>query len=173
MPGRAIVLIGPMASGKSRTGKRLAQRLGLPFVDTDRRIEEQVGPISAYFASHGEASFRAIERDVVADAVQRGGVIATGGGAVLEPSTQALLEGCLVAYLSISAEAAALRLAGDTKRPLLHDGGIERWSAIYEERRAVYERLGTIHIDTSHRPMEAIADELAAWVRSRTEGEQS
>ena len=111
--------------------------------------------------------FREWERDAVRSALGHGGVIAFGGGAVLNPDTQADLAECAVAYLSTTAAAVASRLATDQKRPLVTDGGVERWSEIFEARRALYERLGTIHIDTSHRPMDAIADELAAWYRSR------
>ena len=171
MPAQPLVLIGPMASGKSRTGRRLARRLDLSFADTDTLFEKRFGEIRSYFDAYGEAAFRAAEREVVRDAIAAGGVIATGGGAILHPDTQRDLAACAVAYLSISAEAVAARIASDTKRPLLVSGGVEQWSAIYEQRRALYEQLGTIHIDTSHRPMEAIADELAAWYRSRYGGE--
>lgn len=162
-----LVLIGPMAAGKTRTGKRLARRLGTEFVDTDKLVEASHGPIPQIFAEHGEAQFRQWEREAVRDALARGGVIAFGGGAVLDPQTQSDLENCAVVYLSTTAAAIAERIAGDANRPLVQQGGVERWSEIFESRRALYERLGKIHIDTSHRPMDAIADELAAWYRSR------
>lgn len=163
----ALVLIGPMAAGKSRTGRRLAQRLNVPFLDTDRMVVEKHGPIADIFATQGEAVFREYEREAVVRALHSGGVIAFGGGAVLDERTQADLHDCAVVYLLTTAEVVAERLAGNTKRPLVADGGVERWQAIYDERRPIYERLGKIHIDTSRRPMEAIADELLAWYRSR------
>ena len=162
-----LVLIGPMAAGKTRTGKRLAKRLGCEFLDTDRMVEDEHGPISELFATVGELEFRRLEREAVKTALAQGGVIAFGGGAVLDSDTQADLANCAVVYLSTSPEAVAARIAADSKRPLLASGGVERWTEIFESRRALYERLGTIHLDTSHRPMDAIADHLSAWYRSR------
>ncbi|HLP22815.1 MAG TPA: shikimate kinase [Microbacteriaceae bacterium] len=173
MPRRPLVLIGPMGSGKSRTGKRLARRLGLTFTDTDSVFERENGAITAFFNEHGQDAFRRLEREIVRAAIEAGGVIATGGGAVLDAETQKDLERCAVAYLSVSAEAVEARIRGERKRPLLLDGGLDRWIAIADERRPIYERLGTIHVDTSHRPMEAVADELAAWYRSRYGGDAS
>ncbi len=161
-----LVLIGPMAAGKTRTGKRLARRLELEFTDTDREVEAQHGPIPQIFAELGESAFRELERAAVQQAIARGGVIAFGGGAVLHPDTQNDLADCAVVYLSTTADAVAPRLDRGG-RPLVADGGLERWSEIYEARRAIYERLGKIHLDTSRRPMESVVDELLAWYRSR------
>ena len=76
------------ARGRARIGRKLAKRLGVPFVDTDQRIVAQHGPIAELFAERGEPAFRAIERGVVAEALAGGGVVALGGGAVLDPATQ-------------------------------------------------------------------------------------
>lgn len=162
-----LVLIGPMAAGKTRTGKRLARRLGLEFRDTDRMVEADHGPIPEIFETQGERAFRAFEREAVSRALAAGGVVAFGGGAVLDPDTQADLAECAVVYLSTTAEAVASRIANDRQRPLLADDSVARWEAIFAERRDLYQQLGRIHVDTSHRPMDAIADELAAWYRSR------
>ncbi|HWP34554.1 MAG TPA: shikimate kinase, partial [Thermodesulfobacteriota bacterium] len=91
--GRNLVLVGLMGAGKSAVGRALAARLGRPFVDTDALVEARAGrPIPAIFAAGGEAAFRALEREVVAEVASRGGqVIATGGGAVVDPASRAAL----------------------------------------------------------------------------------
>ena len=156
-----------MAAGKTRTGKRLAQRLGMTFHDTDVMVEREHGPIAEIFATRGEETFRELERKAVSAALAAGGVVAFGGGAVLNEDTRSDLADCAVVYLSTTPEAVSSRLAGDTKRPLLAQDGLAQWERIFRERKPIYEALGKIHIDTSHRPMEAVADELAAWYRSR------
>lgn len=167
-----LVLIGPMASGKTRIGKRLAKKLGTTFVDTDKLVEAEYGSIKSVFANEGEATFRKYERAAVVEALSRAGVVAFGGGAVLDEQTQADIADCAVVSLVTSADVIGLRLTLSAKRPLLASGGTERWSEIYAERKPLYDRLGKIHVDTSHRPMDAIADELAAWYRSRYGTEQ-
>ena len=167
MAGPPLVLIGPMASGKTRTGRRLALGLGEQFRDTDQIVEAHYGPIPTIFETEGEPAFRHHEREAVQQALAEGGVIAFGGGAVLDPDTQSDLAECAVVYLITNTDAAAERLAKNHRRPLVEQGGIERWAEIYEQRRSLYEQLGKIHIDTSRRPMAVIADELVAWYRSR------
>ncbi|MFT4230981.1 MAG: shikimate kinase, partial [Microbacterium sp.] len=83
-PGPAIVLVGPMGAGKTSVGRRVAKRLGLPFTDTDKTVAAEHGPISAIFERHGEEHFRRLERDAVRRALAGGGVVALGGGAVLD-----------------------------------------------------------------------------------------
>lgn len=166
-----LVLIGPMAAGKSRTGRRLSKILNAPYADTDDIVVDEHGPISEIFEHQGEPTFRQWEREAVAEALRHGGVISLGGGAVLDPQTQAELADCAVVYLSISADAVAERLERKATRPLVADKGVEDWQRIFDERRPLYERLSKIHIDSSHRPMDAIADELAAWYRSRYGGQ--
>src|SRR5690606_15424444 len=82
-----LVLVGPMAAGKTSVGRRVARRLGVAFVDTDKRIVATHGPIPAIFAEHGEAHFRDLERAAVAEALSEGGVISLGGGAVTQADT--------------------------------------------------------------------------------------
>ena len=84
MSARAIVLIGPMGAGKTSVGRRVARALEVPFADTDKLVVRDHGPIPELFAHHGEGYFRALERDAVAEALERGGVVALGGGAVLD-----------------------------------------------------------------------------------------
>lgn len=154
-----VVLIGPMGAGKSRVGSRLASTLGAPFIDTDHRIVARYGPIDEIFAREGEAYFRVIEREVVAEALREPAVVALGGGAVLHPETQADLESLSVVLLRVDADAVAARLAGGN-RPLLADGGLERWTTILAERVPVYEALADIDLDTSRRPVARIVADL-------------
>ncbi|MGN6326083.1 shikimate kinase [Pseudolysinimonas sp.] len=159
----ALVLIGPMGAGKSRIGKRIAKLLDVPFVDTDRVIVAEHGPIAVIFAEHGETRFRELERAAVAEALQGDGVVALGGGAVLDPATQADLADQRVVLLTVSAEAVAPRIAGGA-RPLVA-GGIDDWVRIRDARMPIYERLADIAFDTSSRPATTIAEEVAAWTR--------
>lgn len=156
---RAIAVIGPMGAGKTSIGRKLAKRLGLPFTDTDSRIAQANGPIPELFATRGEQGFRALERAEVEQALTRGGVVALGGGAVLDPRTRADLAGATVVLLTVSEDAVAERLASGG-RPLLTDG-LTSWRRIAEERRSVYEALADVVADTSHRPVATIVEELA------------
>ena len=160
-----VVFIGPMAAGKSRIGHQVAQDLGLEFIDTYAVIVEQHGPISDIFATSGEEHFRQLEADVIARALQSDAIVSIGGGGVLHPATRELLADAVVVYLSVDAESVKSRLGGG-KRPLLKNG-LDDWQRIYDERRSTYEELATIHIDTSNRDIDAIADEIAAWVRGK------
>src|SRR5919202_3957131 len=105
-----VALIGPMGAGKSSIGRRLAKGLDLPFTDTDVEIARRHGPIPELFAVGGEAGFRALERTVVAEALAGDGVVALGGGAVLDPDTRRDLERSTVVLLTVSEEAVADRL---------------------------------------------------------------
>ncbi|KRC62894.1 hypothetical protein ASE14_03545 [Agromyces sp. Root81] len=154
-----IVLVGPMGAGKSRVGQRLAASVGAPFVDTDLRIVERYGPIEEIFDREGEEYFRIVEREVVDEALREEAVISLGGGAVLHEDTRDDLAGLPVVWLQVSASAVAPRLAGGT-RPLLADGGIERWSAILEARRPLYESVADFSIDTSRRSVARIVDDI-------------
>ena len=166
MAAPTVVLIGPMAAGKTRTGKRVARALGLPLLDSDKMVVAEHGAISAIFAEHGEAYFRELERKAVRSALSSAGVVSLGGGAVLHPETQAELAALNVVYLSTSADAVAARLSKDVKRPLVANGGVERWSEILAERKPIYERLAKLQIDTSNRPMAAVAAEVLDWLQS-------
>jgi shikimate kinase len=161
-----IVLIGPPAAGKTRVGKRLAKRLGLPFVDTDAVVVAQHGPIPGIFAEHGEPYFRELERAAVAEAVAEPGVVSLGGGAILNADTRADLAGTRVVLLTVQPEAIARRIA-NSKRPLVTD--IESWKRLVAERAELYASLADYTADTSSRPIETIVEEIARWAE---EGKQ-
>ena len=166
-PVYPLVFIGPMASGKSKIGRRVARTLRVPFLDTDKLIVTEHGPITEIFATHGEGHFRALERAAVADALQqKRAVVSLGGGAVLDPATRADLRHTTVISLSTTAEAVRNRTR-NAKRPLLADGP-DAWQRIYDERRPLYEALASIHFDTSTRPVDAIAADIVKWVREQS-----
>lgn len=160
----SLVLVGPMAAGKTSVGRRIARLLGVAFIDTDKRIAAEHGLIPQIFAEHGEPYFRAREREAVAAAVAEGGVVSLGGGAVTDAGTRALLAQHPVVFLTVSAESVARRITG-AGRPLLAGRGdpVERWQKIFEERRGWYEEVADLTVDTSHRPMRMLAEEIAAW----------
>ncbi len=162
-----IVFIGPMAAGKSKIGRRVARGLDVPFIDTDRRIVETYGPVAEIFAREGEEYFRIVEREAVDWALNEPGVVSLGGGAILDGNTQDDLENVTVIYLSVSVAAVQARLGG-SKRPLLA-GGVADWERIYNQRRPIYERLATLQVDTSNRPISGIADEIVNWVQERND----
>ncbi len=160
--GALVALIGAPGAGKTRTGKRLARLLGVDFIDTDKRIVAAYGPISTIFEDHGESHFRSLERDTVAEALREKAVVTLGGGAVLDPRTQADLGELPVVQLTVTAEAVAKRIAGG-KRPLLA-GGVDAWSALVAARQPLYDKLCQLTIDTSHQPLDAIARQIADWL---------
>jgi len=163
--GPLVVLIGPPAAGKTRVGKRVARILDAPFIDTDRAIAAQHGPIPTIFAERGEAAFREIEAGAVAQALQRRAVVSLGGGAVMTPGVAVGLASAPVVLLTVSAEAAAERLDPET-RPLVREG-IGAWVDLVATRMPTYASLAAATWDTSSRPIDLIADEIAEWTRER------
>jgi len=165
-PPPNIVLTGFMGTGKSTVGRVLADRLGRPFVDTDERIEARHGPIPAIFSDHGEARFRAIEREVAAEvAARRGQVVATGGRMLLDAENEAVLAGTgVVVCLRASADALVARLAGEVdRRPLLQgDDPDGRIRALVAERAAAYARFP--QVETEGRTPAEVADAVLALV---------
>ena len=172
MTGPTAVLIGPPAAGKSRIGKRIAKLLDVPFVDTDSQIVAEHGAIADIFAQHGEPHFRALEREAVRVALTGPGVVSLGGGAVLDLDTRADLHGLPVVLLTATADAVRKRIRGG-KRPLLASGGIEAWERLVAERTPIYEALATRSWDTSTRPADDLAAEIADWIGSRQELKES
>ncbi|WP_411720150.1 shikimate kinase [Mycetocola sp.] len=160
-----LILIGPMGAGKTKIGRRVARALAVPFIDTDKRIVADHGPINEIFANHGEPVFRELERDAVAAALAEPAVVSLGGGAVLHAETQRDLADRTVVLLTVSGEAVAARIKTG-KRPLLKNGAAD-WQRIYDERRPIYEQLATISFDTSSEPIERIADKIADWARGQ------
>ncbi|KQY25106.1 shikimate kinase [Cellulomonas sp. Root485] len=181
-PGPNIVLVGPPGSGKSTVALALGERWQLAVRDTDADIEATAGKaITEIFVEDGEPVFRALERDAVRVALEEhDGVLALGGGAVLDESTQELLaaytsDGGTIVFLDVSLAHAAPRVGFNQARPLLLGNPRAQWQALMEARRPVYERLATVRVLTDgHRPAdvaELIEQELA--VLRRGEGNPS
>lgn len=167
---RPIVLVGLMGVGKSSLGKRLAAQLRLPFVDADAEIEAAAGmPISEIFARFGEPHFRDGERRVIARLLEGGPrVIATGGGAFVDPETRALIRRKAVAvWLDCDLETLVARVARRNHRPLLAGRNprtvLESLAAV---RNPLYAEA-PVHVRTGGGPHEegvgAILAALADW----------
>ena len=169
--GPLVVVIGPPGAGKSTVAKRLAAHLGVEWYDTDEAIEQaQDRTISEIFIEEGEPYFRGLERAEVARALEAfDGVLSLGGGAPMDPQTQALLEGHTVVFLDVGIADAARRVGFDRTRPLLMMNPRAQWTAMMNERRPTYERLATLRVDTAGRKPAAIVDEIASWLEQQEE----
>ncbi len=154
-----VVLVGPMASGKSAVGRALAQRMGARFIDSDRVIAERFGSISALFAREGEQSFRALEAGVVRKTLAHDDVVVSlGGGAVLHPGTRELLATATVVFLDTDIATVMPRILRDTGRPLLAERPAERWQELYDERRPLYASIASVTVDTRGRSVPEVTD---------------
>jgi shikimate kinase len=153
MSGPLLVLVGPMGVGKSTVGELLAERLKVAYRDTDDDIvAEQGRTIADIFVDEGEPVFRAIEKRAVHRALaEHDGVLALGGGAVLDPDTRALLAGHRVVYLSMDVEEAVRRTGLNTARPLLAVNPRKQWRELMEARRHLYEEVATAVVATDGR----------------------
>ena len=163
---QAIVLVGPMGAGKSSIGRRVARALGIPFTDTDTLVVRDHGPIAELFAAEGEPRFREIERAAVQEALTTGGVVALGGGAVLDADTRHDLAAHHVVLLTVSPQIVRSRIQG-ASRPLLADGGdpVARWETIMRSRGALYAEVADVTFDTSTGPLAHVVDDIVSWVR--------
>jgi len=159
-----IVLVGFMGAGKTAVGRELALQTGLPFVDTDHLIEQRAGrSINDIFEKDGEAGFRDLERQVVADVLDGPeAVVALGGGALGDPGTCAALEWANVVLLDTSLPEVLRRLKDDDSRPLLRRMKDPR--ALYEERLPVYRRMANFEVRADGRAPADVANEIARLV---------
>ncbi|GBQ03114.1 shikimate kinase [Streptomyces spongiicola] len=151
--GPRVVLIGPMGVGKSTVGALLAERLGTGYRDTDADIVAAEGrEISDIFVEDGEPRFRELERAAVRAAVaEHTGVLALGGGAILDRGTRELLSGLPVAYLSMDVEEAVRRVGLNTARPLLAVNPRRQWRELMDARRHLYTEAARVVVATDGR----------------------
>lgn len=160
-----LVLVGPMGSGKSSIGRRLAGHFGLRLADADREIEARAGcSVNRIFESEGEAGFRTRERATLAELLQDEGlVLATGGGAVLDAANRSLMrERGFVVYLQAGVDQQLQRLALDRTRPLLAHGDRERiLRGLAEVRAPLYAQVAHLQFDTDGHSETDTAEHLA------------
>lgn len=167
---RPVVLVGFMAAGKSRIGRILAERLSLPFVDTDAKIEKACGAsIAEIFRKRGEAEFRTLEREVISRLLDRGPqVVATGGGAFVDGGTREELgRKAWTVWLDIPFDLALARLARSTKRPLAACKSEAELRSLWDERRPCYARAH-IRIGIQDADPGQIADRIIVALRAQT-----
>jgi shikimate kinase len=171
-----LILTGFMATGKTTVARHLARRLRWPLIDCDAEISARAGkPIAQIFRDCGEAHFRDLERHVIADITSdrrrcaqcgrpRPAVIATGGGAIVDPRNYALLrDSGVIICLSARPDVIARRVASGAKaRPMLSQGGKpvrQRIADLMEQRREAYARAA-VTIDTSEKTVEQVVDAI-------------
>ncbi len=167
----SIFLIGPMGVGKTTIGRRLAQTLRREFFDSDHEVERRAGAsIPLIFEMEGEVGFRIREKAVIAELTQRPGIIlATGGGAILDPDNRRCLGGRgLVVYLIASVEEQLRRIAQDAHRPLLQTADPRaRLAQLFEQRDPLYREVADGIVVTEGRPARQVLRDILHQLQSR------
>lgn len=161
-----IVLIGFMGAGKTTVGALLAERLGLPFQDSDQVIEaRERRTVREIFAGDGEAAFRRIERSVVLDLLDGpDAVLALGGGAVEDPVTRSAVARATAVHLVVTAHHVLQRVGSDPGRPLLASSDL---ADLLARREPHYDEAASIRVLTDGRPARVVADEVMARLSER------
>lgn len=160
----SIFLIGPMGSGKTAVGRRLAHDLGRPFIDSDAVIEERTGvDIAFIFEKEGEAGFRRREADVIDELTQRSGIVlATGGGSILVDDTRRRLgERGAVVYLAATIDQQQARTRHGKERPLLNTGDRRQILVdLFAVRDPLYREIANVCVETDNRTVASVAKEV-------------
>lgn len=166
-----IYLVGPMGSGKSTVGQRLAKRLGLEFHDCDQEIQERTGvSINLIFDIEGESGFRKREALMLRELADRDGVlVATGGGVVLSEGNRRLLKDTgVVIYLKASVFQQLERLRLDKSRPLLKsDNRAETLQALADVRNPLYEELADLVFPVRNRSVDSTVSQIVEALEAR------
>ena len=173
MAGGSIFLVGMMGSGKTTVGRALAQRLHLPFIDTDKILVERTGvPVTTIFEIEGEAGFRRRESAVIAELAHAPDqVVATGGGAVLSADNRALMRSAgRVIYLRARIDQLWERTRHDTSRPLLATPDPRATlAALLEARDPLYRDVAHIVVDTGTQSANTLVSRLISALRRHEE----
>ena len=161
-----VVLVGPMGAGKTTVAGLLGAQWDLPVRDTDADVEAQAGKtVSDIFVEDGEEAFRRLEAEAVALALdEHPGVLALGGGAVLDPATRERLAGHRVVFLQVGLSEAVKRVGLGVGRPLLLGNIRARIKALLDERAPIYAEVATETVDTDERSPEDVAREIVRLV---------
>jgi len=162
--GPVLVLVGPPGAGKTTVGRLLARRLGVSFRDTDADVEAAAGQsVSDIFIGSGEPRFRALERAAVKAALaEHTGVLAVGGGAVLDEGTRAELRPYPVVFLDVGLADAAKRVGLNRDRPLLLGNVRGQWLELMAARRPWYEAVADVVVPTDGLDPGAVVDAIVA-----------
>lgn len=172
-----IILIGPMGSGKTTLGRRIAPRFGLEFVDIDEELERRCGvEVAVIFEIEGESGFRERESRLLAEiAGGSGQLIATGGGSVLAAANREVIrQSGLVVWLNATVDQQIRRLERDKRRPLLAaPDRRERLAAMAEERNPIYASIADVVFDSSNRPLPRMAEALERTIRDSSSADSN
>jgi len=165
-----VVLVGPPGAGKTTVGVALAALLSVELRDTDADVQAAAGSsVADIFVDRGEAAFRELERAAVARALQEhDGVLALGGGAVMDPLTEEALRGHTVAFLDVGVADAARRIGFNRDRPLLLGNPRAQWLRLMEHRRPHYERVATVTVLTDGIAPQEVAGRVAQALAARS-----
>ena len=162
------VVVGPPGAGKTTVGRAVADLLGVPFADSDVLIEATAGkPIPEIFFDDGEPAFRALEVEAIAGALASfHGVLALGGGAILDEGTRAKLADHTVVFLSVELTDAVKRVGLGAGRPLLSINPRATLKYLMEQRRPLYTAVASHVVATGGRTPQQIAAEVVALLKS-------